>query len=144
MRYEKFRQPGGIQPAECWEALKSGELKVGKMEYPVAVNRTRSHMAGMEGCSGNRGLQARTLKRKTTQGLMEVLVEKEWVWWNAEKGQAATATGEMTIVLRDGAAVLENGLWVWKPGDEGPILARVGGANLTGIEEGRAASKSPH
>ncbi len=62
--------------------------------------------------------------------LMEVLVKRDWVWWNAEKGQAATASGKTTTVLRDGEAVLENGLWVWKPGDEGPILARVGGANL--------------
>jgi hypothetical protein len=138
-KYEKFRQPCGRQPAACWEALQSGKLKVGEMEHPLTMNRTRSHMAGVEGCSGNCGLQARTLERKITQALMEVLVEEEWVWWNAEKGQEATASGKAARVLRDGEAVLESGLWVWKPGDEGPILARVGGANLP-ADGGGAAS----
>ena len=36
----------------------------------------------------------------------------------------------MTSVLRKGEAILEDGLRVWKPGDDGPILAGVGGANL--------------
>ncbi len=130
VKYEKFRQPCEIQPAACWGALESGKLKVGEVEHSAAMNRTRSHMAGMEDCSGKCGLQARTLNRKITQALMEVLVEKEWIWWNAEKGQAATASGKVTTVFQDGEAVLENELWVWKPGDEGPILARVGGANL--------------
>jgi hypothetical protein len=130
VKYEKFRQPCGIQPAACWGALKSGKLKVGELEHPVAMNGTKSHMAGMEDCSGSCGPQARTLNRKITQVLMEVLIEKEWIWWNEEKGQVATASGKATTVHQDGEAVLENGLWVWKPGDEGPIMARVGGANL--------------
>jgi hypothetical protein len=29
VKYEKFRQPCGIQPAACWRALQSGRLKVG-------------------------------------------------------------------------------------------------------------------
>ncbi len=41
----------------------------------------------------------------------------------------------------DGEAILENGLWVWKPGDDGPILARVGGANLP-IDGGGTASSN--
>ncbi len=139
VKYEKFRQPCGIQPAACWRALKSGKLKVGELEHPVAMNRTRSHMAGMEDCSENCGSRTRTLNRKITQVLMEVLIEKEWIWWNAERGQAATASGKMTTVFQDGEAVLENGLWVWKPGDEGPILARVGGANLP-VDGGGAAA----
>ncbi len=109
------------------------------MEYSVAVNMTRNHMAGVEDCSGSCGRQTRTLERKITQALMEVLVKKDWVWWNAEKGQAATASGKTTTVLRDGEAVLEDGLWVWIPGDEGPILVRVGGANLP-TDGGGAAS----
>ena len=36
----------------------------------------------------------------------------------------------MTSVLREGEAVLEDGLRVWHPGDNGPILDKVGGANL--------------
>ena len=90
----------------------------------------------MEDCSWNCGSQARTLNRKVTQVLM---VEKEWIWLNGEKGQVATASGKTTRVFQDGEAVLENGLWVWKPGDEGPILARVGGANLP-TDGGGAAS----
>jgi hypothetical protein len=31
---------------------------------------------------------------------MEVLVEKGWIWWNAEKGRAATESGKVTTVLR--------------------------------------------
>jgi hypothetical protein len=139
VKYERFRQPCRIQPAACWEALQSSQLKVGEMEHPVTMNRTRGHMTGVEDCSGSCGRQARTLERKITQALMEVLVEEEWIWWNAEKSQAATASGKTTTVLRDGEAILESGLWVWKPGDEGPIIARVGGANLP-ADGGGAAS----
>jgi hypothetical protein len=49
------------------------------------------------------------MNRKITQVLMEVLIEKECIWWNAEKGQAATASGKTTTVFQDGEAVLENG-----------------------------------
>ncbi len=96
-------------------------------------------MAGEEGCSGSCRQQVRALERKVVQVLMEVLVEEGWIWWNAEKGQAATGSGKVTTVPRDGEAVLENGLWVWKPGDDSPILARVGGANLP-IDGGGTAS----
>ena len=64
------------------------------------------------------------------QVLMEVLVEEDWIWWNAETNQVATKSGKATTMLRDGEAVLEDGLRVWKPGDDGGVLARVGGANL--------------
>jgi hypothetical protein len=57
-------------------------------------------MAGVEDCSGSCGSQTRTLERKITQALMEVLVEEEWIWWNAEKGQAATASGKAATALR--------------------------------------------
>jgi hypothetical protein len=56
------------------------------------------------------------LERKIVQVLMEVLVEEDWIWWNAEKNQAATKAGKATTVLRDGEAVLEDRLQVWKPG----------------------------
>ena len=130
VKYEKFRQPCGIQPAACWKALESGELEIGEMEYRVTRNQTRSHMAGEEGCSGSCRQQTRVLERKITQVLMEVLVEEGWIWWNAEKGQVATETGKVTTVLRNREAILENGLWVWKPGDDCLVLARVGGVNL--------------
>jgi hypothetical protein len=130
VKYKKFRQPCGIQSAACWKALESGRLEIGEVEYPVTVNQTRSHMASEEGCSGSCRQQVRVLERKIVQVLMEVLVEESWIWWNAEKDQAATGSGRVTTVLQSGEAILENGLWVWKPGDDGPILARVGGANL--------------
>jgi hypothetical protein len=139
LRYEKFRQPCGIQPAACQDAPESGRLEICEMEYSVTMNQTRSHMAGVEGCSGNCGRQTRVLERKITQVLMEALVEKGWIWWNAEKGQAATESGETTTDLRNGKAILEKGLWVWKPGDDGPILARVGGANLPADGGGTAS-----
>jgi hypothetical protein len=139
VKYEKFRQPCGIQPATCQDAQESGRLEIGEVEYSVIMNQTRSHMARMEGCSGSCGRQTRVLERKITQVLMEVLVEKDWIWWKAEKGQAATESGKTTTVLRNGEAILENGLWVWKPGDNGPIEARVGGANLP-VDGGGTAS----
>jgi hypothetical protein len=138
VKYKKFRQSCGIQPAECWKALENGKLEVGEMEYSVTVNQTRSHMAGEEGCSGSCRQQARVLERKIFQVLMEVLVEEGWIWWNAEKGQAATGSGKAAKVLHSGEA-MENGIWVWKPGDDGPILVRVGGANLPADEGGTAS-----
>ncbi len=129
IKYEKFRQPCGVQPAACWEALWSGRLKVGEAEYPTTMNQTRSHMAGEEGCSGSCRTPVVALERKLTQVLMEVLVEEDWIWWNEEKNQVATKSGKAATVLRSGEAILEDGLRVWRPGD-GPILAQVGGANL--------------
>jgi hypothetical protein len=85
-------------------------------------------------------LKSQALERKIVQVLMEVLVEEDWIWWNADKNQVATKSGKVTTVPRDGEAILEDGLWVWKPGDDGPILARAGGANLP-IDGGGTASK---
>jgi hypothetical protein len=67
--------------------------------------------------------------KKNNQVLMEVLVKEDWIWWNEEKNQVAIKSGKAAIVLRSGESILEDGLRVWRPGD-GPILARVGGANL--------------
>ncbi len=80
VKYEKFRQPCGVQPAACREALESGRLKIGDMEYPVTMNQTRSHMAGEEGCPEGCRQQVRALERKIDQVLMEVLVEEDWIW----------------------------------------------------------------
>jgi hypothetical protein len=130
VKYEKFRQPCGVQPTACWEASRSGKLKVGEVEYPTTMNQTRSHMASEDGCAGGCRAPVVPLERKIVQVLMEVLVEEDWIWWNEEKNQVATKSGKMTSVLRRGEAILEDGLRVWKPGDDGPILAKVGGANL--------------
>jgi hypothetical protein len=46
VKFEKFRQPCGIQPTACCEAIKNGKLKVGELEHPVVMNTTRSHMEG--------------------------------------------------------------------------------------------------
>jgi hypothetical protein len=89
----------------------------------------------------SRKLQTAGLGPRKKNRRMEVLVEEGWIWWNAEKNQAATGSGRVTTVLRDGKATLENGLWVWKPGDDGPILARVGGANLP-VDGGGTASSN--
>ncbi len=128
--YEKFRQPCGVQPAACWEAMRSGKLKVGEVEYPTTTNQTRSHMTGEEGCTGSCQTSVVALERMIVQVLMEVLVEEDWIWWNKEKNQVATTSGKTATVLRSGEAILEDGLRVWEPGDDDPILARVGGANL--------------
>jgi hypothetical protein len=124
VRYEKFRQPCGIQPAACWGALKSDKLKVGEQEYPVAMNTTRSHMTGIEDCSGGWKLRAGSLNRKINQRLMEVRFESEWIWWDKEKGQVTTASGKAAAVYKDGEAVMEDRLWMWT------APPRVGGANL--------------
>jgi hypothetical protein len=129
VRYEKFRQPCGVQPAACWEALRSGRLKVGEAEYLTTMNQTRSHMTGEEECTGNCKTPFNALERKIIQVLMEVLVEEDWIWWNEEKNQVATKSGKAATVLRSGEAILEDRLRVWRPGD-GPTPAKVGGANL--------------
>jgi hypothetical protein len=72
---------------------------------------------------------------------MEVLVEEDWIWWNADKNQVATKTGKLTTVLRDGEAILEDGLRVLKPRNNGPIQDRVGGANLP-IDGGGTGSRN--
>jgi len=130
VKYEKFRQPCGVQPTACWKALESGKLKVGEIEYPVKVNQTRSHMANEEYCAKGCKEPVTALERKIVQVLMEVLVEEDWIWWNKEKNQVATKSGRTTSVLREGEAILEDGLRVWHPGDDDPNSADAGGANL--------------
>jgi len=130
VKYEKFRQPCGVQPTACWRALESGKLKVGEIEYPVKVNQTRSHMANEEYCAKGCNEPVTALERKIVQVLMEVLVEEDWIWWNKEKNQVATKSGRTTSVLREGEAILEDGLRVWHPGDDDPNSANAGGANL--------------
>ncbi len=132
VRYEKFRQPCGIQPAACWEAMKSNKLKVGEQEYPVMMNTTRSRVERLEGCSGNCGPKAGTLNRKFTQVFMEVQIEKEWIWWNEEEGQVTTASGKAATVHREGEAVMEDGLWIWT------APPRVGEASLPADGGGEA------
>jgi hypothetical protein len=88
------------------------------------MNMTRGHVAGIEDCSGGWKLQAGFLNRKITQSLMEVRLEREWIWWNEEKGQVATTSGKAATVYQDGKAVMKNGLWVWA------APPRVGEANL--------------
>jgi hypothetical protein len=141
VKYNKFRQPCGVQPTACWKALRDGRLKVGEMEYHMTINQTRSHMAGEEGCSGSCRPPTKALERKIVQVLMEVLVEEDWIWWNAKKNQVATKSGKTTTVSRSGEAILEDGLWVWEPGDDGPILAKVGRANRP-IDGGGTSSKN--
>jgi len=133
VKYEKFRQPCGVQPTACWKALESGKLKVGEIEYPVKMNQTRSHMANEEDCARGCKTPAVALERKIVQVLMEVLVEEDWIWWNKEKNQVATKSGRTVSVLRKGEAILEDGLRIWHPGDDDPtqaMEAKVGGANL--------------
>ncbi len=125
----------------CWEAVRSGKLKVGETEYPITINQTRSHMAGEEGCAGGCGTPVVALERKIVQVLMEVLVEEDWIWWNREKNQVATKSGKAATVLRSREVILEDGLRVWRPGDNGPILAKVGGANLP-IDRGGTGSNT--
>ena len=55
---------------------------------------------------------------------------QDWIWWNKKKNLVATESGRTTSVLREGEAILEDGLRVWHPGDDDPNSADVGGANL--------------
>ncbi len=80
------------------------------MEYPVKVNQTRSHMANEEYCAKGCKEPVTALERKIVQVLMEVLVEEDWIWWNKKKNLVATESGRTTSVLREGEAILEDGL----------------------------------
>jgi hypothetical protein len=96
VKYEKFRQPCRVQPTACWEASRSGKLKVGEVEYPTTMNQTRSHMASEDGCAGSCRTPVAFLERKTVQVLMEVLVEEDWIWWNEEKNQVPPNPGRQS------------------------------------------------
>jgi hypothetical protein len=102
VKFEKFRQPCGIQATACWEAVESGKLKVGELEHPVVMNTTRSHMEGREDCFGSCGPQAGLLNKKITQVLVEALIKKEWIWWNEAVGKVATSSGVTALVFRGG------------------------------------------
>jgi hypothetical protein len=105
VKFEKLWQPCGIRSTACWEAPENSKLKVGELEHPVAMNTMRSHMEGSEDCSGTCGLWARILNRKITQVLMEVLIEREWIWWNEDAGKVTTASGVTASVHREGEVV---------------------------------------
>jgi hypothetical protein len=134
VKFGRFRQPCRIWPTACWEALESSKLKVGELEHPVVMNTTRSHMEGSEDCSGSCRPRAGILNRKITQVLMEVLIEKEWIWWNEATGTVATASGTAALVYRGGEAVMEDGLQVWT------VPSRVGGVDLPADGGGSAAN----
>ncbi len=110
----------------------SGRLTVGELEHPVVMNATRSHMGGGEDCSRGCGSQG-LLDRKITQVLMEVLVEKEWIWWSETAGKVTTVAGETVSVSREGQVVTEDGLTVWA------MPSRVGGVDLPAAGGGPAA-----
>jgi hypothetical protein len=97
------------------------------------MNMRRSHMGGGEDCSEGCGLQTGLLDRKITQVLMEVLVEKEWIWWNEAAGKITTASGKTALVFREGHVVMEDGLRVWA------TPSRVGGVDLPAAGGGPAA-----
>jgi hypothetical protein len=65
---------------------------------------------------------------------MEVLIEKEWIWWNKAAGKVATASGTTALVHREGEAVMEDGLRVWA------APSRVGGVDL--LADGEAPQLS--
>jgi hypothetical protein len=44
VKFEKFRQPCGVEATACQEAPRTGLLKIGKMEHAVAMNMTKSHL----------------------------------------------------------------------------------------------------
>jgi hypothetical protein len=75
-------------------------------------------MEGIEDCSGSCRPQAGILNRKITQVLVEVLIEKEWIWWNEVAGKVATASGRTALVRKEGEAVMEDGLRVWTGPDK--------------------------
>ncbi len=112
------------------ESPRERQIKRREMEYPVKVNQTRSHMANEEFCDKGCSEPVTALERRVVQVLMEVLVEEDWIWWNKKKNLVATESGSTTSVLREGEAILEDGLRVWRPGDDDPILDKVGGSNL--------------
>jgi hypothetical protein len=112
--FEKFRQPCRVEAAACKEAARTWLLKVGKMEQTVVMNRTRSHMGGDEDCPQGCGQRIKSLDRKVTQILLEVLIEKEWIWWSKTAKRIATTSGKIALVRENGQVVMEDGLRVWE------------------------------
>jgi hypothetical protein len=133
VKFEKFCQLCGIQPAACWEAVGSGKLIVGEPEHPVIMNAARSHLGGGEDFSRGCRYRVGFLDRKATQVLMEILVKKEWIWWSEMAGKIATASGEMVSVSKEGEVVMEDRLRVWA------MPSRVGGVDLPAAGGGPAA-----
>ncbi len=103
-----------MEAAACEEAARTWLLKVGKMEQTVVMNRTRSHMGGDEDCPQGCGHRIKALDRKVTQILMEVLIEKEWIWWSKMAKTIATTSGKTALVHEKGQVVIEDGLRVWE------------------------------
>jgi hypothetical protein len=64
---------------------------------------------------------------------MEVRIGREWIWWKEAEVKVATASGKMTMVYREGEAVMEDRLWIWT------APSRVGGVNLPADGGGAAA-----
>ncbi len=89
----------------------------------------------MKTAPGGCGPQTGLLNRKITQVLMEVLIEREWIWWNEAAGKVATALGVTASVFREGRVVMEDGLRVWS------TPSRVGSVNLPADGGGPAAFK---
>jgi hypothetical protein len=114
VKFERFRQPWGVEAAACREAAGTGLLKVGMIEHAVVMNMTRSHMGGDEDCSKVYEYRVKILDRKVTQILMEIFVKKEWIWWNEAARMVTTSSDKAALVHENGHVATEDGLYVWE------------------------------
>jgi hypothetical protein len=89
-------------------------------------------MGGDEDCPQGCGHRVKFLDRKVTQILMEILIEKEWIWWSKTAKMITTTSGKTALVRKNGQVVIEDGLCVWQ------ALSRVGEVELPTARGGPA------
>jgi hypothetical protein len=101
------------------------------MEHAVVMNVTKSHIGGDEDCPQRCGHRVKLLEKKVTQILMEIFVEKEWIWWSKTGKMVTTASDRTALVLGDGQAAMEDVLHVWEaPSRAGEVeLPAAGGSS---------------
>ncbi len=127
-----------MEAAACEEAARTWLLKVGKMEQTVVMNRTRSHLGGDKDCPQGCRHRIKSLDRKVTQILMEVLIEKERIWWSKTAKTIATTSGKTALVRQNSQVVMEDGLRVWK------ALSRVGDRPREDTKGGKKVPRGGH
>jgi hypothetical protein len=114
VKFENFRQPCGVEAAACKEAARTRLLMIVKMEHAVVMNMTRSHMGGDEDCPQGWGHRTKFLYRKINQILMEILIEKEWVWCIEAARTVTTMSGKTALVRQPWSARPVR--WSWRSG----------------------------
>ncbi len=93
MKFERFREPCGTEPAACLDAMVTGWMKIGTRSYAVEKNVTKGHLdrdgEDSQACGQKRGV----VGGRITQAIMEIFAREEWAKVEEATGMIIPSSG---------------------------------------------------